>query len=643
LFQQKLHNVIKVVGKALTTIVLLLGLCMTLHAQAQYAESLRRDLVSIPKKSTQYIDTQLKLATELVYVDPVNALENASEALQLAIALNYDGGIATSYRTLGSIYSALDNFVSASDYLQRALQQFERMQDSVGIANCYISLGHTFRRQKNREKEVEYHRKSYVLFKELGLEERIGVAAHNLGESYLNIGELDNAMTLTQEAILINRKLAKLSVLTACYKALGRIHLAEKNLEAAEEAFLQALHISEQLGEDAQKFALMESLISLADLAAQQQQFDQQLQYLQQAEGLNQAYDFFDLQRSLYYKFIAYYLDRGKVEQAQDYLQRSTQVLEEMNTKQLLDRSRLMESALQSLQLQQEARLLETQSRLQQWLLALSAIMLMLLIGFTFYLRKQNKILESSQRTIQAQKEALEELNTTKDKFFGLVAHDLRGPLMNLQQLIDIYFDPDSEEEQSVEERNLIADLLRQSTQKTSNLVTNLIDWASIQMKKEEAIPRRISLNELIRSVLDLYHQNAADKDIRLLFEADATYYAYADSHHVELIVRNLLNNALKFTPDGGSIQFSISDDPKHVYIHVKDTGTGIPEKIQPYLFTISSSQKSVPGTRGEQGSGLGLVLVKEYALMNNGEIRFTTEDQKGTTFSLKLPKADKI
>ena len=196
----------------------------------QDVHSLERKLGSKKLTTSDSIETINLLSRELTFVNPLKALDYANKALELSTNTNNSIGTANAYRNLSSIYSYNESYFISMEYLQRALDIFTLNKDSIGIANCYISLGHTYRRLQNRKEEVDYHQKSYGIFKRLDNKERIGVTAHNLGESYFNIGDLTNSRQLTLYAIKINDSLNNESVLSSCYKVMGLIESAENNL-----------------------------------------------------------------------------------------------------------------------------------------------------------------------------------------------------------------------------------------------------------------------------------------------------------------------------------------------------------------------------------------------------------------------------
>ncbi|NBP71050.1 MAG: tetratricopeptide repeat protein, partial [Cytophagia bacterium] len=220
------------------------------------------------------------ISRSLTFVNQTKSLEAANRALKLSLDTDNAVGMAYAYRNLSSLHSYNESYSISMEYIQRALDIFEGLADSAGIANCYISLGHTYRRLHNLEEEVRYHRMSFQIFKRINDQERIGVTAHNLGESYFNAGDYRNGRLLTDYAITINDSLQNKPVLSSCYKVMGLIELAEGKYDVAKNYFEKVLVLSSELGENSQKIATAESLFSLATIFKIKQARDEQLAYL---------------------------------------------------------------------------------------------------------------------------------------------------------------------------------------------------------------------------------------------------------------------------------------------------------------------------------------------------------------------------
>lgn len=634
-------TVLKYVGSVLLLIFLFSNVARSADTRI---DSLKQIIELDYLTAEERVHVLIRLSVELVYVNPTESFNYADQGLRLARDINYERGIASAYRIIGSIYATQDNYISASDFIQRALRIFEANYDSAGIANCYISLGHTFRFQNNHAEELKYHRQAYEIYRSIGNTERLGVTAHNFGESLLNAGKVDSALSLTRYAIGLNESLNRRSILSSCYKALGRIYYEMSDISEAEKAFQNVIDISEELGPNSQKLALIESLIYLSHIYKKTGQQDLQYEVLMRALNLNKRFYFYGYTDQIYEELISYHIENNNLEQAQKLFYSSNEIMDSIETQQQLDRSELMMNAIKVYQLEEDTRLKGELIAQQGQLLYLTISFIILMGGAVFMvvrinkrLKETNRQLEDQKKIVEEQREELHALNATKDKFFGIVAHDLRGPVGGLKQLIELYYEMD--ETNSREEKKMLEQSILKSSATTYSLVVNLISWAKLQMQKETVHSQPVSVKALIERVFDIYEQEARKKKVALKAEIPETADAMVDYNHLDLVLRNLVNNALKFSNSGGEIVVTAEEMEDQVQIHVSDNGVGITEKVQESLFNLEE-HSTIEGTRGEQGSGLGLILGREFIILNNGTLSFTSEKGIGTTFTISLPKA---
>lgn len=239
---------------------------------------------------------------------------------------------------------------------------------------------------------------------------------------------------------------------------------------------------------------------------------------------------------------------------------------------------------------------------------------------------------------LQRSKEELQELNATKDKFFSIIAHDLRGPftaLLGLTELLIIKID-----RYSKDDIKRIVGELQSSAKTVHTLLENLLTWSRLQRNIIEHFPENIPLDDIARHNILLFQSGAHQKQITLrnLVQKDMT--VYADYHMTDTIIRNLISNALKFTDAGGTIELSVKDNEQSMEIAVSDTGVGMNKEDISKLFRIDVRHSNV-GTAGEKGTGLGLILCKELVEKNGGTIRVESEMGKGSTFRFTLPKRE--
>ena len=231
--------------------------------------------------------------------------------------------------------------------------------------------------------------------------------------------------------------------------------------------------------------------------------------------------------------------------------------------------------------------------------------------------------------------EELQELNQSKDKFFSIISHDLRSPfnaLLGLSEYTTKFFDDLSKEEIKESIENIHA-----SSKKVYNLMQNLLEWAQIQTGGLEFEKSKIDLCEILKSILELYKETANSKNINLTSNISNSIFLYADLYMIETVLRNLVSNGIKFTHPGGNISISAAVKSDLVEVTVEDNGIGITPDNQKKLFSIDK-QYRVDGTDDEKGTGLGLILCKDFVEKNNGTISVKSELKEGSKFTFTVP-----
>ena len=250
-------------------------------------------------------------------------------------------------------------------------------------------------------------------------------------------------------------------------------------------------------------------------------------------------------------------------------------------------------------------------------------------------IRKLQKQLEEKNKRLERQGEELKGLNASKDRFFSILSHDLRAPFTGLCGMTDImleYFDDyqPSEIKESLQK-------FKKTTDNLYSLIENLLTWSGIQSGKIDFMPQLFPLLGQVTNVLQLFNSNAEQKQIRLENRLGSEYPVYADVKMLDTVLRNLVSNALKFTHPEGSISVSAVPEDTMLKISVIDTGIGIDPKYQERLFRIDAEFKR-PGTANERGTGLGLVLCKEFVEQHGGRLWVESEAGKGSVFNFTLP-----
>ena len=236
---------------------------------------------------------------------------------------------------------------------------------------------------------------------------------------------------------------------------------------------------------------------------------------------------------------------------------------------------------------------------------------------------------------------ALEDSHATKDRFFSILSHDLRGPVTGMNRLMErLVAHP---EEFTGEDLREVHDALLQTSRGLGSMLENLLEWSRLQRDQIEIDHQNIPLGALVRSVIDAYQVAAHAKDIHIGLSCAESLSVYSDIHRARTIIENLLNNAIKFTPPGGAVTVACTtrdrDGQNFVEVEVADTGRGIPSHELKRIFMVDEVYRT-EGTAGEKGSGLGLTLCRELAERLGGTVWLESEEGSGTRAYLELPVA---
>ncbi len=245
--------------------------------------------------------------------------------------------------------------------------------------------------------------------------------------------------------------------------------------------------------------------------------------------------------------------------------------------------------------------------------------------------------LRQVENTLKESKEQLREALNAKDKFFNIVAHDLKNPFNAILGLSN--FVSENYESHSPEEIRKFFSLINTSSNHVYNLLDNLLEWARAQSGSIEKVPVVFFISEPINECLNLLGHSIDSKHIKIIKEIPDDFQVFADKNMILTVLRNLIGNAIKYTPDEGKIEIKVKANEEKVYISVIDNGIGIPTENISKLFRIDQPV-TTPGLMNEKGTGLGLIICKEFIKQNEGELIVESHINEGSSFTFSLTKA---
>ncbi|MCU0445416.1 MAG: tetratricopeptide repeat protein [Microscillaceae bacterium] len=648
-------------NKYLISIILcFFGLSIGLAQKHKTIDSLQKKLNSkIP--DTTKVSVLNKLALNYSYVNLVDAKKNAESALALAQKIKFAPGVAQSYLSLTHIYYTQGNQKMTIDNAFKALKIYEKLADSVGVAGVNNILGVSYIDQKEYTKAEKVIRKSLDLYKTLNDKGKTAVALGNLGIIFSDQKEFKVAQKYHLEALNLYRQIKDTVGISTMLNNLADCQMRLKNYEVAFKYFNEARKLSEMVN-DQEGIVIVK--IGIAETYLKQNQLANAESLLLDALKLSREIDI-PAQEIYILKILSeVYIQKNDFKQALDYFQKYTTLKDSLQGKENLEKIAQMQTFYELEKKEKENLALKQQQiekntiisnqRILMWIFGVFVFIQLVLLRLLYRAnqsrtRANEELLEKNEeismfaeelRTkndeIDRHREELTEINEVKDKLFSIVAHDFRGPLNSLQGVLSLL----NAGHLSESEVQYLLNGLTDKVNDTQNLLENLLNWAKAQMQGIEMSPEDFELNRVVNETINVLNPIAKHKNVSLENQIKQTIRVYADDNATRLIIRNLISNAIKFTPNEGKVLISAEIiDQTRVKIAVRDTGVGISPDKQAQLFNIKTHFTSY-GTNNEKGTGLGLLLVKDFVQLNEGELGLESHENQGSTFYFTLPLA---
>jgi signal transduction histidine kinase len=590
-------------------------------------------------------------------------------------------GIARTFSNIGLVFWEQGHSEKALENYFQALRILEDMDDKTVLAPVLNNIGLVYQGQKDYDLAEDFHLRSLAIKREMNDEKGIAFSLNNLGVVKQETGDLESALNYFSEALAIREKLMDkreiantTSNIGYLYYLMGRLDFALANLERAEDLFLavddqvgmaQTYHylglVYQKMGQTRIAISYLELSLDIAELIGHSRIMSDNFHSLSDLMALRGDYrKAFDYQES-YLKL------RDSL-----FTSESQRRIGEMQM--LYDRER-KESEIELLRKTNQINTLNLQKQriLKNFLLAgvvLILVTLFLLYNRYLYTTRANRLLEkqkeeitqnnqklvvlnkslveqkqkvdelnqrlnqTNQRLVESEKHLIE-TNATKDKFFSIISHDLRNPFASIVSFSRIL----KRDIQNLgqEELKELARELDKSVLKINNLLENLLQWSRTQTGKLKYSPEYLLVNDLIRDNLNLFSGNAREKGIYLVDSVDPELVVFADQNMTNTVIRNLFSNALKYSDAGGKIEVTAEVKNKMAHLTVRDEGVGMTPEQMNQLWSVNTIHTTY-GTRDEKGSGLGLLLCKEFIEKQGGSIHVESEKDKGSQFTFSLP-----
>ena len=566
------------------------------------------------------------------------------KSLDIATSAHYEKGIALAYLTMGVGYGTKGMYPEALDCDLKALRLSEKLGLEGLSGNNYCNIAIVYSNMGDLPRALDYFRRSLQITRQFSDQHGLAQAFINMGDIFTRETQLDSALAYTSEALFISEKLHDSLSLSISLSNIGDIYVKRSDPLTALDYFKRSLQISEAI-HDADGISYTSN--SMANAYHQHGQYKESIHYalasLKEARELNAK----ETIKNSYHALYSNYQDLGDFREALAWRNREIALADSLYN---LDKEKQIKTLQSDYELEKKQhqvdlltkdKLLEheelRQSRLLYYFSIAGAILLIIwatiLTGSNVQKRRINQLLEARNLEIVKQNQQLADLNAVKNKLLSIISHDLRSPIITLKGFVDLI----KGNLLSLEQVRHFGAQVDESLTSTSTLLDNLLFWAKTQMEGLKANAKSFDLLPVLEQNRRLASIKADKKKITILIEkTDDPVLTYADEVMVDIVIRNLVDNAIKFCREGDSIHLSATCTPANVSVTIRDTGKGIAIEDQDKIFT--SISYTTTGTSYERGSGLGLSLCKELIEKNNGKIAFESTPGKGTSFTFTLP-----
>jgi signal transduction histidine kinase len=591
------------------------------------------------------VDALNKLADQLLVSNPKKAEVFTLEALELSRSLAYRKGEIIALNRLGENQFRQSNYAMAVEYTTQSLQRAEAINDSSGMGMAYRVLGniHTFG-FKQFDKALEYQLKAFAIYDKLNDVRNIASFCGNITWIYANTGQhLEEGHRLADRGIRLADSLMDTQMLSYNYNSKGLLYQRQSKYDSA----LYFLDKSIETGRHHDDLAVIAYNKSLkGDIYVALGETRMALQQYNEALKESRSINLREVMKNTYAGLSTVHERLGNTNEALYYYKTYTALKDSLVNWETTQKALITQLSFD--QQKREAKILELellnqQNQREQLLYSVTfGIGFVLLITVTGLVLRNNRqrkesntLLQKKNEEIAHQNVQLKQANELKDKFFSIIGHDLRSPLVSLKSLLAMLV----RNEISEEEFRAFTPKLNHLVVGTNETLENLFQWSHAQLNGWTFQPVHVSYRSLAEKTIPLFAETARSKQIAIENELKDDTTVLVDRNHAELILRNLIHNAIKFTPEGGKIWLRSFPKGDFQVLQVTDTGLGMHKEHLATLFTRTAPQTS-RGTLGERGTGLGLMLCHEMIQYNHGRIEVESSPGKGTTFSILLPRS---
>jgi len=639
---------------------------------------------------TETGESKLYALAELAWyyhnIKPSKAIVFAKQGLALAKEQELIRYQTEFNATLGANYYTVGDLDKAIDYYHKAIATAAQFNDSISIASYFNNIGMAYKNKGLFDSSLTYYRKGSKIYSESNLPEKVATTYANIASIYEALNKDDNAFKYYGKALEVIKTGKDSNEIAMLYNNLALIYQRNGKLNKAEIYLIKSLEMSRAIGDsngvvvayaniglnyDKQKkynkaLETFHNTLPLCKEIEDEQiltnlynyigssnyhlkKYDEAIYFINKSLAISRKNKIPEIMEESYNLLRIIYLEKGEYKSAYDYLQKYTAVHDSLyNTN--FNEKLAMETARQTSKIQVELDvekmnneillLSQKEQKQKSYVVFLSIIAGILLVSILAILilhrsiRRRKKNLEEAYLILSKKDEELRQTIAIKDRFFRIIAHDLKTPLSIFINVSD-YLINNYDEMKEEDIRNFLADMQKVSINLNA-LLDDLLLWAKLQSGMIKPQFETIDLSLLANRTLSDFKQMADNKEQSLTGDIQTEIFVKADTNLVFTVMKNLVQNAIKFTPNHGRIFVKSYHQGENAIFEVVDNGIGISDERKKKLFTYEKVKTY--GTNNETGTGIGLLLSKEIAELNNGHIEFETSENAGSSFRFILP-----
>jgi signal transduction histidine kinase/Tfp pilus assembly protein PilF len=603
-----------------------------------------REVEVDPEFAKHHINALILLGTlynqRLVYD---SALYYYQKSLDLAIEEDNPRYLAAIYNNLGTLADGRGHLHEAFEYYLESLKYYEEIGDKQNQAIALNNIGLLNQHLGDLPRAVDYTKRAAAINEEIKSYYHLSTNYGNLGSIYREMEVLDEAEKYHLQSLKIASDQGFVIDKARALLNLGAVYLHNSELEKARDAFSESLQICL---ENELTYGVMLNYFNMVDVFTIDGDHENAALYLDKTLEIAIELGQSNIIRNVYNQKSEIYERTEKYAEALHFHKKYQQLSDSLNTlankehiQELQTRYETEKKELDNQRLRTEneskARIIQAQ-KLTVAAIILVLVLLALLTWVSYRSRKRmqiaNENLNKLNNKILQQNQKLEELNSTKDKLFSVIAHDLRSPFNSLLGFLQMFLE-DFDSFKDAEKKEMM-ELLYQQGNNTFSLLENLLQWSMAQRGQIQFSPAIHDLHQLANSEIEYLATRAARKKITIENNIQPKTMAWVDDNLVKIIFRNVVNNSIKFTQAEGTIELDSEIESNTVTIKIADNGIGMTDEKINELFE-TKVKSSTKGTANETGTGLGLILVKEFAELNLASLKVESAKNNGTVFSI--------